>query len=69
MPRTLPPVAPTQAEFVDADGYTDHEAFDYAYEQYMHSYENWWSQFGQKEHEINVAWLIREAQLERGITA
>lgn len=66
MPRTFPPVAPTQADFMDEDGFTDYEALDHASEQYVANYAAWWREHGQKQHQIDLCWINRETELRYG---
>ena len=60
---SIEPAMPSQADYLDAMGYPDYEAFDYAMEQYRDTYEAWWEHYGKKEAEIVLAWTAREKQL------
>ena len=64
----IAPVQPLLCDYLNADGSTDHELLDHADDQYRRAYSVWWEDHGKKEAEIDVCWILRSIQIERGLT-
>lgn len=57
------PVAPSQLEYLDEDGYVDYEAWDDVMDKWVATFNAWYDEHGYIIEQCDVMWSRREAQL------